>query len=204
MVEDEKIKERREREEELEDEIQTFEKEREKIRKIVGRIGGLPTEHARMVNIIFIIAVLTAFAMSIVRGGKVRFFMLEVGILLLSLKLVYFLESHMRLNHFQFWILSSLEWRLDKIEKKVNAIRQEPLNIRIRYVWGSVAITMFFVLFIWVLSMKMNFLNINSDTQTQESMDELQEKIDTIRGEVTEESVSIDDLLEQSAPDSEL
>ena len=60
--------------------------------------------------------------MSIVWGGKMRFFMIEAGILLLSLKLVYFLESYMSLNHFQFWILSSLEWRLDKIDKMLREI----------------------------------------------------------------------------------
>ena len=110
------------REEELEAEIHSFEQDREKIRSIIGRIGGMPTTAARIINIVFIILVLAVFAMSIVWGGKVRFFMIEAGILLLSLKLVYFLESHMRLNHFQFWILSSLEWRLDKIEKKLNEI----------------------------------------------------------------------------------
>lgn len=109
-------------EEELESEIRSFEKDREKIRRIIGQIGGMPTATARIVNIVFIVLVLAVFALSIVCGGKVRFFMIEVGILLLSLKLVYFLESHMRLNHFQFWILSSLEWRLDKIEKKLKDI----------------------------------------------------------------------------------
>lgn len=110
---------RKGREEELESEIRSFEKEREKIRKIIGQVGGLPTNKARIVNIIFVILVLGAFAMSIMHGGKMRFFMMEVGILLLSIKLVYFLESYMRLNHFQFWILSSLEWRLDKIDKRL-------------------------------------------------------------------------------------
>ncbi|MFH1395589.1 MAG: hypothetical protein ABIH09_05470 [Candidatus Omnitrophota bacterium] len=107
------------KEKELESEIRSFEEERENIRKIVGQIGGKPSHKARMINIIFIVLVLGVFTMSIVWGGKVRFFMIEVGILLLSLKLVYFLESHMRLNHFQFWILSSLEWRLDKIDKQL-------------------------------------------------------------------------------------
>ena len=51
--------------------------------------------------------------------------MIELGILLVSLKLIYFLESYMKLNHFQFWILSSLEWRLDKIEKKLKEMDQK-------------------------------------------------------------------------------
>ena len=113
------------REDDLKEEIRSFEKERENIRKIVGRIGGVPTTQARIINIIFIVLVLSVFAMSIVWAGKVRFFMIEVGILLLSLKLVYFLESQMRLSHFQFWILSSLEWRLNKIDKQIREIQEK-------------------------------------------------------------------------------
>jgi hypothetical protein len=107
----------KEKERELESEIRSFEKERENIRRIIGKIGGVPTGKGRVINVIFIILVLAVFAMSIIWGGRIRFFMIEVGILLLSIKLIYFLESHMKLNHFQFWILSSLEWRLDKIDK---------------------------------------------------------------------------------------
>ena len=112
----------REKEEELESEIKSFEAERENIRHIIGRIGGTPTSKSRKINVIFVILVIVVFALSIVYGGRMRFFMIEVGILLLSLKLVYFLEAHMRLNHFQFWILSSLEWRLDRIDKQIREV----------------------------------------------------------------------------------
>jgi len=109
----------KQQEKELESEIKSFEEERDNIRRIIGRIGGMPSAKARVINIVFIFLVLVVFAASIMYGGRIRFFMIEVGILLLSLKLVYFLESHMKLNHFQFWILSSLEWRLDKIDKQL-------------------------------------------------------------------------------------
>ncbi|MFH1846809.1 MAG: hypothetical protein ABH869_04555 [Candidatus Omnitrophota bacterium] len=66
--------------------------------------------------------------MSILRGGRIRLIMIEIGILLLSLKLVYFLEAHTMLNHFQFWILSSLEWRLDRIDKDLRQIAQKSAN----------------------------------------------------------------------------
>ena len=110
------------KEKELESEIRDFEKERANIRRIVGRIGGKPSRKARIINVVFIILVLAVFALSIIFGGRVRFFMIEAGILLLSIKFVYFLESHMRLNHFQFWILSSLEWRLNKIDKDLKEV----------------------------------------------------------------------------------
>ena len=86
----------RQRERELESEIRDFEKDRENIRRIIGRIGGTPSPRARWINIIFVILVLGVFGLSLVWGGRVRFFMIEAGILLLSLKLVYFLESHMK------------------------------------------------------------------------------------------------------------
>lgn len=115
----------REREQELRDEIKDFESERDNIRKIVGTIGGTSTGRARKVNIVFAVLVLAVFAMSLIWGGRVRFFMLELGILLLSIKLIFFLESFMKVNHFQFWILSSLEWRLDKVHKKLNELAKE-------------------------------------------------------------------------------
>ena len=110
------------REKDLEIEIENFEKERKKIRNIIGKIGGMPSQKARIINVVFVILVIAVFGMSLIWGGRVRFFMIELGILLLSLKLVYFLESYIRLNHFQFWILSSLEWRIDKIDKTLRDI----------------------------------------------------------------------------------
>ena len=114
----------REKEKELEAEIRDFEKERDSVRDIVGKIGGKPAFKTRLVNIIFMVLVLAVFALSILYGGKVRFFMIEVGILLLSLKLVFFLESQIRLNHFQFWILSSLEWRINKLDKSMRDLKK--------------------------------------------------------------------------------
>jgi ABC-type multidrug transport system fused ATPase/permease subunit len=113
----------REKQKELEAEIRDFEKERESVRNIVGKIGGKPAFKTRLVNVIFMVLVLVVFALSILYGGKVRFFMIEVGILLLSLKLVFFLESQIRLNHFQFWILSSLEWRINKLDKRMRDLK---------------------------------------------------------------------------------
>ena len=112
----------KEKEKGLQDEIEDFKAERDNIRKIIGGIGGAPTPKARLVNIVFITLVLIVFGLSLVWGGRIRFFMIELGILLLSVKLAYFLESYVRLNHFQFWILSSLEWRLDKIDRGLKQI----------------------------------------------------------------------------------
>ena len=89
----------------------------------------------------------------------------------------------------------------DKIEKKVEEVRQQPEEIRIRYVWGSVAITMFFVIFIWLLSMKINFLQVSNDNESTEAVEDLQRRIDTLNngGISPDQAVSIDELLQQDS-----
>ena len=41
-----------------------------------------------------------------------------------SLKLAFFLHQSAKVNHFQFWMLSSIEWRLNDLAKKVNAMEK--------------------------------------------------------------------------------
>ncbi|MEA3323459.1 MAG: hypothetical protein U9Q12_04525 [Patescibacteria group bacterium] len=92
----------------------------------------------------------------------------------------------------------------DRIEKKVEEIRQKPENIRKRYVWFWVIAIMIIVIFIWVISMQITFFNMDSDTttadETSDSLSTLQESLDSIDTDIIDsESVSIDELLEQSA-----
>lgn len=91
----------------------------------------------------------------------------------------------------------------DRIEKKVEEIRQKPEHIRKRYVWFWVTAVMIVVIFIWVISMQITFFNMESTTTTadenSDSLSDLQESLDAIDTDMIDsESVSIDDLLEQS------
>lgn len=43
------------------------------------------------------------------------------------------------------------------INEKIEEIRQKPEHERVRYVWGAVAISMLFVVIIWIVSLKENF-----------------------------------------------
>ncbi len=104
-------------EEIIEEEIAHFIREKERIREIIGRIGGKPTIGVRIVNIVIFILVIGCFIMSLVLHGKFVIFSIELGVLLLSIKLALFLNNQAKMNHFQFWILSSLEWRLNEIYK---------------------------------------------------------------------------------------
>ena len=46
--------------------------------------------------------------------------MIEVGIGLISLKLILMMHDQAKVNHFILWILSSLEWRINAIHKLVD------------------------------------------------------------------------------------
>lgn len=43
------------------------------------------------------------------------------------------------------------------ISDKIEEIRQKPEHERMRYVWGMVSVSMFFVIIIWIVSLKDNF-----------------------------------------------
>ncbi len=108
----------------LRHEIEMFHKEKERVRKIVGHIGGVPTFNTKLFNLIFALALVLCFAVSLVffRNELVRLAMIELALALVSVKLILLIHNQSKVNHLQLWILSSLEWRLDEIRK---AVRQQ-------------------------------------------------------------------------------
>lgn len=105
--------------EELEEELEEFKKEKERVRKIIGQIGGKKSKSVdTIINITFLTIVITIFFL----GGIFHFIdytlSLEIGVLLVSLKIAWMIRKQEKVNHFQFWILTSLEFRLNELSKK--------------------------------------------------------------------------------------
>jgi hypothetical protein len=108
--------------EELQDliqEVEDYKKEKERVREIVGKIGGAPTTTTKYLNIIFIVFVLADLMISLASEGKLRLAMVELAIFAISLKLIYLIHKQSRVNHLQTWILSSLEWRVNEVLKEI-------------------------------------------------------------------------------------
>ena len=93
----------------LKEEIESFKKEKERVKTIVGQIGGMPSFDTKALNIIFIVLILACIVGSLMTGGIVRLVMIELAIVALSIKLIYLMNKQARVNHFQLWILSSIE-----------------------------------------------------------------------------------------------
>jgi hypothetical protein len=109
----------------LRKELEHFQKEKERIRAIVGKIGGVPKTQAHLINLVFIVVIVLSVLISVVAGEKWRLLMIEVATVALSLKIIYLIHAQMRMAHFEFWILSSLEWRINEIMKQLRELRKD-------------------------------------------------------------------------------
>lgn len=105
---------------ELRSQIDKFKKEKERVRGIVGQIGSMPSTTSKVYNIIFTVLVLGCLIASLLAEGTVRLAIIEIAVALLSLKIIYVIHNQSRVNHFQLWILTSLEWKINEIDRKYN------------------------------------------------------------------------------------
>jgi len=99
--------------------LEHFQQEKERVRAIIGKIGGVPKFRTKLINTLFVAVIVITVVLSIIGGEKWRVLMIELATITLSAKIIYLIHCQMRINHFQFWILSSLEWRLNEMIRHV-------------------------------------------------------------------------------------
>jgi hypothetical protein len=109
--------------EDLKQELEHFQEEKERVRDIIGKIGGVPRFHTRIINVTFVAIIVASVVLSIF-AEKLRVLMIELATITLSAKIIYLIHCQMRINHFQFWILSSLEWRLNEIMRIIKKLQK--------------------------------------------------------------------------------
>lgn len=115
----------------LKEELEHFRQEQEKVRRLVGQIGGKATvKRDRVVNVVFVAAIGTLFTLDFLRhllGIKIPLaplFSIELGLLLVSIKIIWMIHRSMKVEHFQFWILNSIEFRLNDISRRMKDIEE--------------------------------------------------------------------------------
>lgn len=101
------------------EELEQFIREKENIRKIVGQVGGKPTTMGKVFEITMISMVLLTLLAAPFLPHDLELPAVEVGLVLLSIKLFLFLRNEAKVIHFQFWMLSSLEWRMNDMSKRL-------------------------------------------------------------------------------------
>ena len=115
----------------LMDELEHFRREKERIRQLVGQIGGKESQKRnRIINIVFLAAVGLLFVLDVARHlfhlsvPLPQMFSLEQAILLVSVKIIWMIHKGDRVEHFQFWMLNSIEFRLNDLAKTVRRIEK--------------------------------------------------------------------------------
>lgn len=112
-------------EEQLKEEVLEFQKDKERIRSIVGEIEGGSRREAKIINMILLWIIVVLLVLGVVFERITSSLAVQVAILFAALKLIWMFYDFQRVNHFQFWILNSLEFRINEIYKKIRKIEKE-------------------------------------------------------------------------------
>ncbi len=108
----------------LKQSLESFEQEKERVRAIIGKIGGMPSFHTKLANVVFIVVILASGVVSVV-SKDLRLLMVELTTVMLSVKIIYLIHTQMRVNHFKFWILSAIEWRINEMMVHIKQLQKE-------------------------------------------------------------------------------
>lgn len=113
------------REKELIEEIEEFKREKDRIKELVGEIGGIQaSKQHRIVNILLIAIIVIILVVGVALDKLDLVTTLEVAILVGIFKIIWMIYEFQRVTHFQFWVLNSLEFRINEIHKKVKNIEK--------------------------------------------------------------------------------
>ncbi len=119
-------------------EIEEYNQEKEKIREMLGKLGGKNFSKVdSIVNIVFLTIILTLFILEMATHFLPPFISLEISVLLVSIKIVVMMHHQYKTSHFQFWILNTIEFKINAmhselrdLEKKINDMEFESDNNR--------------------------------------------------------------------------
>ena len=120
----------------LKEELDQFRREKEKIRKLMGQIGGKQEVHQeRWLNRFFIIGIFLLFTGDLCQHilhlpwPISSTFSIQLAVLLVSLKIIWMMHKATKVEHFQFWILNAIEFRVNEsvrhireLEKKIDRL----------------------------------------------------------------------------------
>ena len=121
---DEKLKQFENEINDLKIELEHFEQERERVRTLIGRIGGIPEFSTKVINSIFIIVIIAAGTVSIFMKD-LQLLMVELTTIMLSVKIMYMIHVQAKVNHFKFWMLSAIELRIIEMMAVLKEIKKQ-------------------------------------------------------------------------------
>ncbi len=119
------------KEEALIHELEEFNREKERVRTLLGSIGGSSkNKKEHIINMVFLVVVLTFFVLELTTHFLPSAISLEIGVLLVSIKIIMLIHNANKANHFSFWILNSIEYRINEINKRTITMEKDFKKIK--------------------------------------------------------------------------
>lgn len=113
---------------------------RKKLHREESKAGSIATGRKgweKVFTIIWVVVTLGFFAESMFDEGKLAEISLEIGILLISLKLAWAMMQEAKVNHYMFWVLQTLDFKANDIRadlrrqhRMIEKLRQEVCLLR--------------------------------------------------------------------------
>ena len=116
----------------LREELEHYRREKERIRDVIGEIGGASNKRRdRLINVVFLVLVVGFFGFDVLRhalGWNISYLppslLLEVAVLLVSVKIIWMIHRQAKVDHFQFWILNSIEFQMNMISRRLTTLEK--------------------------------------------------------------------------------
>jgi len=117
-------------EDELRKELEEYKKERERVRLIVGQIGGTTSrKKENIINVVFLVLIVIILLLHFTPTKLPIEVSLEISVLLVSIKIIWMIHTKTKVDHFQFWILNSIEFRINNITRGINSLDEKIKDI---------------------------------------------------------------------------
>ena len=115
----------RAREEEIQRELAEYQREREQLKEILGAYGGKRYSRIDTVmNVVFLVIIVGMFVAQATFKFIESYVSIEISVLLVSIKIVWMIHSQNKMNHFQFWVLNTIEYRLNEAVRRLQSIER--------------------------------------------------------------------------------
>ena len=114
----------------LQEELAHFRAEKEKIRDVIGQIGGQGSQrNEHVLNVVFLTLVLVLFAVEVINMAGWHLFppamLLSMAVLLVSVKIVWMIHRQAKVDHFQFWVLNSIDFQMNMISRRLTTLERK-------------------------------------------------------------------------------
>ena len=117
----------------LKAELEHYREQKDKIRDIVGQIGGqMGRKRQSIINTTFLVLVVGMFVFDLLRhffGWEIPYLtpllLIEIAVLLVSLKIIWMIHNQTKVDHFQFWILHSIEFQMAMFTRRITELSEE-------------------------------------------------------------------------------